>query len=128
MQEIENNAYFWQKLDTILLSSSLKIDRPKGTTHSKYTNLVYPVDYGYLIDTMVSDQQPIDVFVGSIQTNTISSIALSADILRKDCEVKLLLGCTEEEVLSILEFLNQTQFQKAILIHRGTDIPSWACE
>ena len=37
-----------------------------------------------------------------------------------------LVGCSEEEINKILQFLNQTEFQKAILIRRGDDIPSWA--
>lgn len=126
MQELENNAYFWQKLDTLVLSSSCTIDRPKGTTHFKYLNLVYPVDYGFLTDTTGSDQEPIDMFKGSISTSSVDAIAVSADILKKDCEVKLLVGCTEEETMDILKFLNQTQFQKAILIRRGNETPLWA--
>ena len=109
MQQLENNAYFWQKLDTLLLSSSCTIDRPKGSTHYKFTNLVYPVDYGFLSDTFGSD-----------------AIAITADILKKDCIVKLLIGCTEEETMRILEFLDQTEFQKAILVRRGNDTPSWS--
>ena len=50
----------------------------------------------------------------------------TADILKKDCEVKLLVGCTEQETEKILQFLNQTQFQKAILVRRGKEMPSWA--
>ena len=86
------------------------------------------MDYGFLTDTLGSDQAPIDIFVGSKESNSVSALAISADVLKKDCEVKLLLGCTEEETLSILEFLNQTEFQKAILIYRGNEIPSWANE
>lgn len=126
MQQLENNAYFWQKLDTLLLSSSCTIDCPKGSAHLKFTNLIYPVDYGFLSDTLGSDQQPIDIFKGSIQTNSVDAIAISADILKKDCIVKLLVGCTEEETLRILEFLNQTEFQKAILVRRGNETPSWS--
>lgn len=126
MQQLENNAYFWQKLDTLLLSSSCTIGRPKGSTHYKFTNLVYPVDYGFLSDTFGSDQKPIDVFKGSIATNNVDAIAITADILKKDCIVKLLIGCTEEETMRILEFLDQTEFQKAILVRRGNDTPSWS--
>lgn len=126
MKELENNAFFWQKLDTLFLSSKLVIDRPRHTAHYKYSNLIYPVDYGYLSDTTGSDQSPIDVFRGSVKTNQIQAIVVSADILKKDCEVKLLLGCNEEEEHEILQFLNQTEFQKAILIHRGNDVPEWA--
>ena len=33
---------------------------------------------------------------------------------------------TEEEILDILRFLNQTEFQKAILIRRGDETPIWS--
>ena len=48
------------------------------------------------------------------------------NILKKDCEIKLLVGCNEEETYEILEFLNQTEFQKAILVRRGDEVPEWA--
>ena len=51
MSSFENNAFFWQKLDTLYLSSKLVIDRPRNTCHYKYSNMIYPVDYGYLNDT-----------------------------------------------------------------------------
>ena len=126
MNKLENNAFFWQKLDTLFLSSKLVVDRPRNTAHYKYSNLIYPVDYGYLSDTTGSDQAPIDVFKGSMKTTQIGAIVVSADILKKDCEVKLLIGCSEEEEYEILEFLNQTEFQKAILVRRGNEVPEWA--
>lgn len=49
MSSFENNAFFWQKLDTLYLSSKLVIDRPRNTCHYKYSNMIYPVDYGYLM-------------------------------------------------------------------------------
>lgn len=125
MNELENNALFWQKLDTIYLSSKLEIDRPKYTCHYKYSNLIYPVDYGYLKDTTGSDMEPIDVFKGSLPTTQVQAALMSADILKKDCEVKLVVGCTEEEMYDILVFLNQTDFQKAVLIKRNSEVPEW---
>lgn len=126
MNTYENNAFFWQKLDTLYLSNKLVIDRPKHTSHYKYSNLIYPVDYGYLNDTAASDQAPLDVFKGSIKTTKVGAIVVTADILKKDCEAKLIVGCTEEEIHEILVFLNQTEFQKAILLRRGDETPEWA--
>ena len=37
----------------------------KGTTHPKFPNFVYQVDYGYLKDTSSMDGAGIDVWVGS---------------------------------------------------------------
>ncbi len=125
MNELENNALFWQKLDTIFLSSKLVIDRPKHTCHYKYSNLIYPVDYGYLKDTTGSDMEPIDVFRGSLKSTQVQAAIMSADILKKDCEVKLVVGCSEEEIYDILVFLNQTDFQKAVLVKRNDIVPEW---
>ena len=75
---------------------------------------------------MVQIKNLLNVFKGSIATNNVDAIAITADILKKDCIVKLLIGCTEEETMRILEFLDQTEFQKAILVRRGNDTPSWS--
>ena len=128
MNAYENNAFFWQKLDTLYLSSQLVIDRPKNTCHYKYSNLVYPVDYGYLSDSTGSDQSPIDVFKGSVKSTKVGAIVVTADILKKDCEAKLLIGCTDEEIENILIFLNQTEFQKAVLLQRVDEMPDWASD
>ena len=122
--EFENNAYFWQKVDTLYLSSDLTINQPKGSTHAFYNNLVYPVDYGTLGDD-VSDEK-INVYVGSLNTSRVDALVVCADILKKDIEVKLLAGCTDDETRKILEFLNQTDFQKTVIIRRGKDTPAWA--
>ncbi|MDF9824011.1 inorganic pyrophosphatase [Breznakia sp. PF5-3] len=126
MKEFENNALFWQKLDTIFLSSTLKIERAKDTQHPKYANMVYPVDYGYLQDTIGSDNEPIDVFSGKEKNRQVQAIVVSADILKRDCEVKIIMGCSEAEIHSILVFLNQTESQKAVLLRRGQEVPEWA--
>ena len=48
------------------------------------------------------------------------------NILKKDCKAKLLIGCNEEEIHDILIFLNQTDYQKAVILRRGNEIPEWA--
>ncbi len=124
--EFENNALFWQKIDTLYLSSDLVINRPKNSVHPMYTNLIYPVDYGYLKDLHGENPDHISVYRGSLDATNVSSLVVCADILKRDIEVKLLVGCNNSEVNSILEFLNQTDFQKAVIISRGKDIPGWA--
>jgi len=124
--EFENNALFWQKIDTLYLSSDLVIDRPKDSVHPIYNNLIYPVDYGYLKDLHGENTDHISVYRGTLAATNVSSLVVCADILKRDIEVKLLVGCNDSEVDSILEFLNQTDFQKAVIISRGKSIPAWA--
>ncbi len=121
-----NNAYFWQKLDTLYFSSKLNIAFEKGHTHPKYKNLIYPVQYGYLLDLVDDKDLRIAVFKGSSNTGKIESLIIAADILKKDLEPKLIVGCTEEEVTNVLLFLNQTDLQKTILVKRGKELPGWA--
>ncbi len=42
---------FWERLDKLLDSVELVVDRPKGARHPKYSHIVYPLDYGYLSGT-----------------------------------------------------------------------------
>ena len=59
MQELENNALFWQKVDTLILSSTIELSNPKGSAHPQYPAMIYPVDYGYLTDTTSADSDSI---------------------------------------------------------------------
>ena len=116
-----NSGFFWQKIDSLVLSTNIVISQPKGSHHPQYLNMVYPVDYGYLNDT-----DSIKVFKGSIKTSKIEAIMVVGDILKRDLEVKLLMGCTEDEEKNILRFINQTDYQKGILVRRGNELPEWA--
>lgn len=126
MNSYENNAFFWQKIDTLVFSSKFVLARQKGETHPEYKNLVYPVNYGHFVDLAAEDTEDgLAVFKGTGNSMTVNALIVAADILQKDLEAKLLIGCTEEEVELILRFLNQTDFQKTILVRRGNEIPAW---
>ncbi len=109
---------FWQALEDLLLTSVLVIDRPKGTCHPRFPGLVYPVDYGYLKDTSSMDGEGIDVFIGSEEERLPDAILCSVDLLKRDCEIKLLIGCTEWEKDTVMQFQNQSSSCKAILISK----------
>lgn len=109
---------FWTLLDRLLATSELVIDRPKGTAHPRYPDFIYPVDYGYLKDTAAMDGNGIDVWRGTGDAQTITAIAVTADLLKRDSEIKILIGCTAEEQQMILKVHNETKFMKGILIPR----------
>lgn len=121
MKKLLNNGYFWQKIDSLTMSTNIEITQEKGSHHPEYLNMVYPVNYGKLADT-----DGIQVFKGSAKKSNVEAVMVVGDILKRDLEVKLLWACTEEEENEILRFINQTDYQKGILIRRGNEIPDWA--
>ncbi len=108
---------FWKMLDSLVRDSEIVIDRPKGTVHPKYPDFVYEVDYGYLKDTSSMDGAGIDVWVGSGEKR-VDAVMCTVDCLKRDSEIKILIGCTEEEKLSVYRAHNETQYMKGIMIRR----------
>jgi inorganic pyrophosphatase len=111
------NEDFWKVLEELVNDSEIIIDRPKGTAHPKYPNFIYRVDYGYLKETSSMDGGGIDVWVGSGEKQ-IDAIICIVDLIKKDSEIKILIGCTEEEKDIVYKTHNETPFMKGILIRR----------
>ncbi|MBQ7060785.1 MAG: inorganic pyrophosphatase [Clostridia bacterium] len=108
---------FWKALDELVKSSQIIIDRPKGTAHPRYPDFIYKLDYGYLKGTSSMDGGGIDVWVGSGEKR-IDAVMCIVDLIKKDSEIKLLIGCTEEEKRIVYETHNETPFMKGVLIRR----------
>lgn len=108
---------FWEALDLLADNSEIVIDRPKGSVHPKYPDFVYKIDYGYLKDTSSMDGGGIDVWVGS-GDKKIDAIMCIVDLMKRDSEIKILIGCTEEEKQMIYQTHNETEYMKGILIRR----------
>ena len=115
MNIVPNND-FWNLLDRLIESSEIIIDRPKGTAHPKYLDCIYRVDYGYLKDTSSMDGAGIDVWLGTKGDRKLDAIICTADLLKKDSEIKLLIGCTEEEKSIIYEMHNESEYMKGVMI------------
>lgn len=107
----------WQALDALVASSVVVLDRPRGTPHPRYPDVIYPYDYGYLAGTHSSDGGGIDVWIGSLPARTITAVVCTVDLLKREAEVKLLLGSTAAEADSIAA-LHQRGEQSALLIPR----------
>jgi inorganic pyrophosphatase len=108
---------YWQALDELAATCAVVIDRPKGTAHPRFPAMVYPLDYGYLQGTSSSDGHEIDCWVGSLAERNVTGVALTVDLLKRDLEAKVLLGCTADEMQTILTFHNGGP-QSAMLLLR----------
>jgi inorganic pyrophosphatase len=100
------NDDFWGFLDDLVVNCQIVCDRPKGSTHPRYPNETYPVDYGYLKGTSSIDGGGVDIWVGSLGENKIIGVLCTVDLLKKDTELKILYDCTENETTLLMEFVN----------------------
>jgi inorganic pyrophosphatase len=119
MNGLPTSASFWDYLDRLVASCSVIIDRPKNSHHPRYPEIVYPMDYGYLEGTTAIDGGGLDIWQGASGTHELTGIVFTVDLHKRDAEIKILLGCTETEMQTILNFHN-TKRMRALLIHRTT--------
>lgn len=108
---------FWTAIDKLVMESKIIIDRPKGTKHPRF-DFIYPLDYGYLENTSSMDGGGIDVWQGSLDAHLCNAVICTVDLLKKDSEIKLLLGCTEEEKEIAMRFHNDSAYMKGVMIRR----------
>jgi len=113
---------FWDYLDRLESSSKIIIDRPLGSAHPRYAEVIYPLDCGYLQDTLATDGDGIDVWVGSLASRELDALAMTVDLDERDAELKLMLGCTAMEKQVIVEFLNG-HTMRACLVYRRQGVP-----
>ncbi|AWK75041.1 inorganic pyrophosphatase [Rhodococcus oxybenzonivorans] len=109
---------FFDALDRLVSSAEMRIDRPKGTAHPRYPSVIYPLDYGYLIDTTAVDGEGVDLFRGTNSTTGITAVALTVDTMKRDVEVKILVNCTPTEIDRVAEFLTGSLRLGATIVHR----------
>jgi inorganic pyrophosphatase len=109
---------FWFALDKLVAESEIVIDRPKGSAHPRYPHFIYQLDYGYLKGTTTMDGGGIDVWRGSDPAGRIDAIMCIVDLMKRDSEIKVLIGCTEDEKADVYRVHNETEYMKGVLIRR----------
>ena len=112
----EQNDFFWKNLEEIVFSKEIIIDRPKGSKHPKYSDFIYPVDYGYVKGMISSDGNDMDIWRGTKVEHEINGILCTVDMIKKDMEIKILLSCTKEEIERIYQKMNEKGMNAIIKI------------
>jgi inorganic pyrophosphatase len=110
-----SDTRFWSRLTSLVSGSSILVDRPKGSAHPRFPELIYPLDYGYLSGTRSGDGHGIDVWIGGLESRAITGVVCTIDLGKRDAEVKILLGCSRAEQRLILSLHNRGD-QAAVLI------------
>ena len=118
MNPMRPNPEFWELLDGMIEGGEVVIERPKGSRHPEYPEIVYPLDYGYIVGTRASDGEELDLWLGSAPGRKLVALVATVDALRRDVEIKLLIGCTPAEAAAIDAFYNDYAGMKGLFLWR----------
>lgn len=111
----ESKEKFWNSLDKLIETKGIEIDRPKGTAHPRFPDLIYKVDYGFIPGTQASDKQGIDIFRGRNENLKTTGILCTLDSIKLDSEIKILYQCTDEDIELILTMLNDPPLHRMLI-------------
>ena len=118
MTRTTSDSEFWRAMERLIADSEIVIERAKGTRHPEHPQIIYPLDYGCLKGTSSSDGEEIDLFQGSEPARRLSGAFVTVDLLKRDCEIKLLIGCTDDEIRTVDHFFNDYASMKGLLLLR----------
>lgn len=113
---------FWQRTELLLRDHLVVIDRPKGSRHPRFAELVYPLDYGYLKGISGSDGNAVDVWRGSLCGACLTGVVCTVDSLKRDAEVKLLIDCTDGEIDIVESFYNSGKMMSGLAVRRKASV------
>jgi inorganic pyrophosphatase len=120
MTSFADSKKYWQAMQALLAGAQVVIDRPRGQAHPRYPELIYPLDYGYLVGTTAGDGDGIDIWIGTPGSKTLTGILCTFDTVKRDAEVKLLAGCSAQDVETILHF---NELMYCLYIPRPQELP-----
>lgn len=72
--------------------------------------------------TSSGDGNEIDVWRGSLTVAQLVGVVCTVDTLKNDSEVKLLVGCTDDEIEAVDKFHNDNDHMSGIVIMRGQNL------
>ena len=116
----------WLQWEALIRSRGITIDRPKHRPHPRYPDIIYPLSYGYINETISSDGEPVDVFVGTAPTGLVGLLH-TTDYREADYESKLLYNCTPTEIYTVHGFINYDRtLLEGVLVLRHPMHTLWA--
>ena len=110
-------ATFWAVAEGLIARHAVCIDRPHGSRHPRFPDVVYPLDYGFLEATSGGDGEGIDLWIGTRPGAGLIGAFVTADPHKADMEVKLVLDADADDVATLERFY-APQAQGAFYVRR----------
>ena len=97
---------------------TVTVDRPLGSTHPRYPDMVYPINYGYLDDVIGGDGEGQDVYILGVEMPLAQFTGAVIAIVRRsdDCEDKLV-AVPEGMTMTTAEIESAVCFQEQYFLH-----------
>ena len=94
------------------------IDRPLGSAHPKHPDMIYPVNYGYIPNTVGGDSEELDVYLLGLNKSVTEYEAKVIGIVhRKNDNEDKLIAAPDGISLSKEEIENAISFQEKYFDH-----------
>ena len=92
---------------------TVKVDRPLGSKHPKFEKTIYPLNYGFIPNTVSGDGKEVDVYILGVDRplNEFEGTCF-AYIVRADDDDPKLLVCREGKSYSDEEIWEMVNFQE----------------
>lgn len=101
---------------------SVTVDRPLGSQHPHHPDIIYPVNYGYVSETLSGDGMPVDAYVLGVYEPVSSAEGIVIAVITRldDTEDKLVVASqpheyTVEEIKHAVTFQEQ-YFQSRVVV------------
>ncbi len=105
LRDLTADHFPWERWEDLVRHRGTVIDRSLGSRHPDHPSIIYPIDYGFVPDTVASDGHAVDIFVGTAR-NGLVAVILTVDYRKGDREFKLLYNCTPQEIYLVNGFIN----------------------
>ena len=98
---------------------SVVIDRPLGSSHPDYPSMVYPINYGFVPNTLSGDGEELDCYVLGVDTPLSSYTGMCIAVIAREGEDddKLVIA-PDGQQFSDGEIESSTLFQERYFIHK----------
>ena len=105
LHTLSKDHFNWPVWEKLIEKNGVTIDRPYQSAHPKHPSIIYPINYGYINNTLSSDDEEVDIFIGTASNKLVAAI-ITTDFRKGDTEWKLIYNCTPEEIYLVNGFIN----------------------
>jgi inorganic pyrophosphatase len=115
----KNKKVSKMKIGTVV---DVVVDRPKGSKHPKYPETIYPINYGFIPNTISGDGMEIDAYIIGEEKSlkTFHGQVIAIIHRNDDVEIKLVVAkegsiYTRDEIESAVSFIEHYYDHEIIL-------------